>query len=1364
MVEATSSSQTFALFILHAEPDTEFVRGYLLPAIGLAEADPHVMLPSKYALGRPILDELARAVRTSRFTVLVLSRATAADRWAEIGGVLAGTLAASGEQRLIPLYLEDVDVALTLRYLVPLEFRDRAEWDQQAAKLRRLLDQPGATRDRLICPYPGLAPFGAQHADRFFGREAQVRTLVRELEADNRRLCIIGPSGSGKSSLVQAGLLPQLERGSAVRAPWLVRSIRATGQPCARLAEALELERPTGLRAAAGAVLEAAGRSRLVVFVDQLEELFTLATTEERRRFAEALRELTADASCAVVVALRADFFGSLLESELWDDFERGRSHVTPLRREDLHRAIAEPASRVGVHLDKALVQRLLADTASEPGALPLLQATLLELWDTLEDRGNDAITNCYLTLFDYERLSGDGSTTIATALARRANAAVSHMTAAQQAIARRLFLSLVAFGEAGRHTRRQQTLATLRAAEDPGDFDGVVAALVDKRLLTTDHLRDPAGHDEATIDLSHEALITAWPELRAWIDTDRSDEERRRALTLKVAEWRTFGDVKLLDAVELLDAERWLDAGGGRAGTVPRLRELVERSRAALDAVRRQRDDAQRLLARSYQEHGRQLVREGRPMRALPYLFAARKADDERGVPEANAALQLLFAEVAHSLPISVVVHRDAIDRAAFGPDGIHVVTASRDHSALVWNAATGALLVRLDHAAAVLDAAWSPDGQRVVTAGADHLARVWRVDSGAPCLAPLAHGDRVHLATFSPDGARILTASWDRTTRIWDAASGYPIGPPIEHPAIITGVQFHPAGHRIVVCGKHREVRVIEVGGAVICALGHDNVVRSAAFSRDGTRIVTASSDRTARVWDPVSGAAIATIAHGAPVTRAAFDAQGGRIVTISDDSARVWDAVSGEPVSPVMRHADRVVGAGFTADGTRVVTASWDRTARIWDVVSGAPWSAPFEHAREVLSAVVCPGDRRVLTTSADGTARTWDVAAERSGQLPLAHARRWVTGVAFDAAGERVVTAGADHTARVWNVETGDASLPALSHDARVTSASFSPDGTCIVSVSANTATLWSAATGSRVAQLAHATSSIVASASFSPDGARIVTAGSDQQVRLWDAASGRMLLELAHTRAVTFAAFSPDGTRLVTTCADGRARIWLGSEPRCLIHDDTVSHAAFRRDGRRLATASKDHTARIWDVATTAPCGPPIRHAEAVLRVAWSPDNARVLTLSGNTARLWDASSGKPVVDPLEHRGRVHAASFSRDGALLVVASDDGGAWLWDLGSGKLLATPFVHATRVNDVAFSADGRRLATASGDSIARLWTLTFETGSLSAWSALAGRCPYELLDGVLVERPFADSGSGSLVLTGHGRHGRASRRARS
>lgn len=1347
MVEATNGHPwQFELFILYAEPDTEFVRGYLLNAIGIAEADPRLILPSKYTLGRPIFEQLARAVERSRFTVLVVSRAALADRWSDHGQILAVSLAASGEQRLIPLYLDDIDAQLTVRYLVPLKFYDRADWPDEAAKLRRLLDQPAPAPSVLVCPYPGLEPFSRHQANLFFGREDQVRTLVQELEAGNHRLCIIGPSGSGKSSLVQAGLLPKLERGSAVRSPWLVRSVRATAQPSARLAEALAIEHPTAISAAVSALLASAGRTRLVVFVDQLEELFTLAAPAERERCMAVVRELTADPRCAVVVALRADFFGALMECGLWDTFERGRFHVTPLRPEDLRRAIEEPAVRAGVYLDKALTQRLLTDTAAEPGALPLLQATMLELWDALEDRSRGG-TNRYLTLADYEQLGDGAGTTIATALARRANAAMNHLTTAQRAIARRLLLSLVAFGDAMRHTRRPQRVATLRAAEDPEQFDHVVATLVARRLLTTDHDRDSAGRGEATLDLSHEALIAAWPELRSWVDTDRRDEQRKRALFAKVAEWRDHGDVKLLDAVELLDAERWLTTDGARAGIVPGLRELALRSRAELDAVRRQRDEAHRLLARSYQEHGRQLVIQGRPMRALPYLVAARRVDDGRGVREANTALRLLFAEAARSLPIAAVAHRDSIARAVFSADGRHVATASRDHTVVVWNPSTGEPLVTLDHPDAVLDAAFSPDGKLLVTAGADHLARVWDLGSGALSRAPLAHRDRVHVAMFSPDGSRILTASWDRAIRIWNAASGAPICPPIDQPANITGVQFYPDGHRFVVARKHRDACVHEAAaGGLICVLGHGEVVRSTELSRDGTRIVTASSDRTARVWDAASGAAIAEIAHDRPVSHATFAPDGRRILSICDDHARVWDAASGAPVSPVIRHAARVTAAGFSSDGTRIVT-SWDRTAQIWDAASGAPWSVPFEHPREVLSAAFGPGDHHVITAGADDTARTWSAGARLSSYVPLAHARQWVTSVAFDAGGERIVTAGADCTARIWSVDTGHLVVPALAHDKRVIAASFSPDGAHVLSISSNIATVWDSTTGSRRLQLRHEASSSMTSAAFSPDGTRIVTAGNDHQVKIWDTASGDLLDELAHPRAVTFAAFSPDGARIASACADGRARIWHGGEAWCLPHDDTVSHAAFRRDGRHLVTASKDRTARIWDVATAVPCAPAIRHPEPVVRAVFSPDGSRVVTLSGHTARLWDATSGKPVLDPLEHRGRVHAASFSPDGALLAVAADGGHAWLWDLDSGKLLPPLFEHAARVNDVAFSADATRLATASGDSIARLWQLVFDGRSLAEWSADASRCPYELLDGILVERSLDRMSSTSI-----------------
>lgn len=1355
MVAAADTSLEYELFVLHAEPDAEFVHGYLLTSIGLDVDSPRVMLPAKYELGLDWLRNLERAVRGSRFTVLVISRAAHADRWTEVGGLLAQTLGAWGRHRLIPLVLDDTPLDLRIAYLETLDFRDRSQWDAQTARLRRSLGQPAPASEYIACPYPGFAPFQQADAGRFFGRDKQVHELVSRIE-EARMLCVIGPSGSGKSSLVQAGVLPWLERVSSVCPPCVVRQMRPDADPMRQLAQALDCDPATPSDAVAALLSHRAG-SRLVLFIDQLEELFALAPSAERAAFVAALRALRDDGRCRIIAALRADFFGSLMDSELWPDVEYGRCEVIPLRGAALRDAIVKPACHVGVFIEGALVERLLADTAAEPGALPLLQATLRELWEALEHRPGGTSSPRYLTLADYDAL-GEGRTTIATALARRADDALASLSPMRRRIARRVLMNLISFGEGRMHTRRQRSLDALRIgeieAEIEAEIDATLAVLIERRLVTAG-----SGPHGPTIDLAHEALITAWPTLRSWIETGRADEERRRALAAKVSEWteateRGFPGAKLLDAIELLDAERWIVHDAERVGMIPGLDRLVERSRAELEAIRVQRDQARRLLATNYQDLGRRLLLDGHPMRALPYLHAAREIAGARGEQEAPRSLAMLFAEAARVLPIAMRAHRDRIERATFSPDGACVVTAGRDGIALVWDATTGRLVgTPLRHDAPVLDAQFSPDGARLVTACADGGVRVWQLGPGAhgpgmQVVWLLDHAAKVHLASFSNDGRTILAAGWDHRARVWDAATGLPVSPPISHGGKITCARFSPDGRRIAIAGAQRAVQICDaISGARVFALDHADIVRDAMFSRDGSCIITASADRTARIWDALSGTLRLSIEHAGSVSRAELSPDGRRILTTCDASAQIWDAASGEPVSPAICHCARISDAAFSGDGTYVATASLDRTVRLSDAGSGHPLGLPFEHAREVLQAAIDRTGHRIVTTTADGTARVWDTTTARTTAIPLQHARRFVASVAFDRSGAHLVTAGGDGTARLWHATTGAALRGELRHK-NISAASFAPDGAHVATVGGATAILWSTATGRAIHVFEHARP--ISTAAFSPDGLRIATAGRDGALKIWDTGTGELLVTHAHHDPVTGAWFSPDGRWLASACADGHARLWRGEDmlqvggtARCLPHDGTVTHAAFDRDSRRIATASRDHTARIWDVASGAPCTPPLWHADEVRRVMFRPDGAQILTTSGSTAQVWDASSGRPALDPLEHRRRVHAARFSPDGALIATASEDGTAWLWDASSGRPVSSSLTHGSRVNDLAFSPGGRELAIASGDPIARVWRLCSDRGSYAAWSELVGRCPYALVDGVLVERRRDDSG---------------------
>src|SRR5271157_1924521 len=423
------------------------------------------------------------------------------------------------------------------------------------------------------------------------------------------------------------------------------------------------------------------------------------------------------------------------------------------------------------------------------------------------------------------------------------------------------------------------------------------------------------------------------------------------------------------------------------------------------------------------------------------------------------------------------------------------------------------------------------------------------------------------------------------------------------------------------------------------------HDASLITASFSPDGRWVVTASEDGTARVWEVASGKAVGQpLRHNGVIKSVAFSPDGKRVVTASaDGTARVWEAATGKAVGEPLRQDGAVSSASFSPDGQWVVTASDDGTARVWEVETGKAVGQPLRHDGLVFSASISPDGKWVITTSSDQTARLWEAATGKPKGQPLQHEKDvWHAGFSPD--GKRVVTASGDGTARVWEAATGEPVGQPLRHDGGVSSAAFSPDGKWVVTASADgTARMWEAATGKAVGEpLRHDAS--VSSAAFSPDGIWVVTAGDDRTARVWEAAPGKAASEpLRHDGSVTSAGVSPDGKWIVTASADHTARIWEAATGKAvgqpLRHDGNVTRAAFSPDGKWVVTASSDGTARLWEAATGKALGEPMRHNGGVSGAAFSPDGRWVVTASWDgTARVWEAAAGKPVGQPLRHDG------------------------------------------------------------------------------------------------------------------------------
>jgi WD40 repeat protein/class 3 adenylate cyclase len=1132
-----------------------------------------------------------------------------------------------------------------------------------ALKLARLYGAEASPEHRtaLICPYKGLASFEETDSQFFFGRERLVGELAARTVGTGF-LAVVGASGSGKSSLIAAGLVPSLAAGLLPGSErWQVTSLRPGEHPLG------ELER---------AEAESAPADRRVLVVDQFEELFTIcATEEERATFVEALtqRARLEPEDFGVVVSLRGDFVDQCARYQaLAELLSANQVLVGPMTDDELRRAIELPARRVGIRIERALIETLVEETSGEPGALPLLSTALVQLW---QER-----TNEWLRMETYQRTGG-----VRGAVARLAEATYQQLSDTERGAARHIFLRLVAGGEGEGVTRRRTPLREFDVTSD-GTTAVVLSRLTEDRLLT---------QSDGMVEVAHEALLREWPRFQEWLAQDAQGRALRQHLRQAAQHW----DERGRDSADLYRGTR-LSTTAEWAST--RMDELNELERSFLGASRRAADRSIRrlrigvvtlavLLLAAIAAGTFALVQRAQARHSATVSLG--NSLGAQAVSEPRLDLAMLLGRAAVSVDPSLRTRSDLLTALLRAPTAERSYHLNGNRNGGVWVSPNGRYLAIEDN-----------NGNSVVE------------DAVSGRRLAALHAD---IVTFGPDGELLTAPSGTNTglpnrIQVRDPSSltvrrtiWFPRSLRSRHPTVAGASFAEKASHLAVELAASRSTDrgpVTTWAGIVQYRYRDGRVdgppiklptdVASFGYLQQGRRLIFTSS-RGTTIIDARTGKQIRSYPIGGP---AAFSPDGKTVALAGAYGAvRFLDLRTGKVALGIGSQAAGVVPMGFTPDGKTLITSGEDGKTLLWDVKSHAVRATLTGHAGPIHAQAISADGSSLYTGSFDSNVLRWDLTGRR-GFVPSFVAGQtdpsvdtWSLALSPDS---RTIAVGSTSgTVSLWNVQTLRKIKSFSAVPGAVAALAFSPDGGSLMVAGDNLPPpgawlrIWKVSGQPRLVRRLRDTARFGALtwATWSRNGERIAATGvlSTQNhnhegvAQEWNARTGRLLAAPTVIKGgyPTDVAFAPNDTTVAVgafngaiTILDPARRVVLRRFSRGGLYTFGV---AYSPDGSKLASTDWNGSVDIWDAHTGKLIGTPIPDPDqsSVQSVAWSPDGRTIaFTDSLGTLRLLDVASRVEIGSPvqLDDAGQSPYVAFTPDSTHVVVSDDTARTWVFPL--------------------------------------------------------------------------------------------------